>query len=123
MIPFPGPRASKPTVSSNRLAEFEQLLELPTQVIAQVLAAAESDVVLLALAGATPRFMQRFNAMLERQDARLLQARLKKLGPINLRDVDEAQFQLCRLAEAIAQEMQTQAAVDGSDAAQLAKAA
>ena len=82
----------------NRIVNLEQILELAPSVIARVLAAANGEIILLALAGATPHFMQRFTLLLEKNDARNLHMRLRKLGAINLQDIDEAQRRLCELA-------------------------
>ncbi len=71
--------------------EFEQILQLPPQTLASLLSNTDSQYVLLALAGATPQFMKRFLNMLDRQDAKALQSRLQRIGPIRLRDVDDAQ--------------------------------
>lgn len=78
--------------------EFEKLLDLPLPQLATVLNGAESEAVLLALAGASPAFINRFLAMLDKQDARDLQKRLRNIGPMSLRDIDEAQRQLVELA-------------------------
>ncbi len=71
--------------------EFEQLLDLPLQVLAHVLNSVDAESILLALAGASPSFMDRFLGMLNRHDSRDLQRRLRNIGPIHLRDIDEAQ--------------------------------
>ncbi len=71
--------------------EFEQILHLPPWMLANLLSQTDSQFVLLALAGATPQFMKRFMDMLDRQDAKALQSRLQRIGPIRLRDVDDAQ--------------------------------
>ncbi len=47
-------------------------------------------------------FMKRFIAMLEKRDAKALEARLKEMRSINLKDVDEAQRRLCQLATDLA---------------------
>lgn len=87
--------------SSLTSVEFERLLELPTQQLAEVLSTADADVVLLALAGASPEFMTRFYELLDRQDAKALQKRLRNIGPLNLRDIDEAQLEIAELAARI----------------------
>ncbi len=78
--------------------EFESILSLSTHQLAQVLTAAESHTVLLALAGASPAFMKRFYAMLTKTDAKALASRLSKIGPLKLRDIDEAQRSIAELA-------------------------
>jgi hypothetical protein len=108
LLPFPKATA-QPNGSNIHYAEIsrlEQILELEPATIARVLSAAEGDVLLLALAGASPSFMQRFTSMLERNDARALQSRLRRLVSINLQDVDEAQRRLCELASQVVSEAQ-----------------
>ncbi|MGN6136876.1 MAG: FliG C-terminal domain-containing protein [Aureliella sp.] len=111
VLPFPG--AARPGTTDRQrtahgrrepeahvgaITQLEQILELPTPDIAQVLSAADGEVILLALAGASPAFMNRFLPLLERADARALQAQLRRLDAINLQDIDEAQRRLCELA-------------------------
>jgi flagellar motor switch protein FliG len=84
--------------------EFEQILHLPPWMLAELLSNTDSQVVLLALAGATPQFMKRFMNMLDRRDARALQNRLQQIGSIRLRDVDDAQRQIVENAARWTQE-------------------
>ncbi|MEZ6133623.1 MAG: FliG C-terminal domain-containing protein [Pirellulaceae bacterium] len=97
VIPF-RTSASKPSLNEvdrvNLQAEFEQLLNLARPELANLLSVMDSQTVLLALAGATPEFMRRFTKMLHPSDATLLTQRLQTIGPIHLRDVDEAQRRL-----------------------------
>ena len=71
--------------------EFEQILLLPATALAHLLSSTDSPTVLLALAGASPEFMKQFYRRLNRYDAKTLEARLQRIGPIQLRDVDAAQ--------------------------------
>ena len=96
ILPFPTKATHAHSLVSLR---FDQLLDLPAEEIGQVLAAADTDVILYALAGASPTFMKRFMNMLDRADGKALQAQLKQLRSINLKDVDAAQLKLCELAE------------------------
>lgn len=121
VIPFPGQvrngvKRSRGTSSvdsarnalANTISALDQILDLAPTTIGRILASADGQVVLLALAGATPQFMQRFNGMLEKQDAKVLNSRLRQLGAINLQDVDEAQRRLCRLASRVVADMQNE---------------
>jgi hypothetical protein len=101
VLPFANHNQQQPVSEIDRSLiqlEFESLLELPSHSLAKLLSAAESETVLLALAGATPHFMQRFYDRLNRPDAAALQNRLQKLGVIQLRDVDEAQRRIVELS-------------------------
>lgn len=101
ILQFPGPSDTRPLSNTDRSLiqlEFEQILSLSTHQLAQVLTAAESQTVLLALAGASPSFMKRFYAMLTKADSKALASRLSKIGPLKLRDIDEAQRSIAELA-------------------------
>ena len=101
IIPFPVSNELPPLSNTDRSLiqiEFEQILSLSAQQLAQVLSAAESQTVLLALAGASPTFMKRFYAMLTKPDGKALASRLSKIGPLKLRDIDEAQRSIAELA-------------------------
>ncbi len=101
ILKFPGASHPHPLSNTDRSLiqiEFEQILSMSTQQLAQVLTAANSQTVLLALAGASPSFMKQFYAMLTKADAKALASRLSKIGPLNLRDIDEAQRSIAELA-------------------------
>ena len=101
ILPFPGAESAKPFSAVDRSLiqlEFEQILSLSTHQLAQILTAADSQTVLLALAGASPTFMKRFYAMLNKPDAKALASRLSQIGPLKLRDIDEAQRSISELA-------------------------
>lgn len=104
IIPFPGKRAdsrgSEVDSSLVRL-EFEQILSLPPHALATLLSTSDSELVLLALAGATPQFMQRFSKLLAPRDAKALNFRLQRIGTLNLRDIDEAQRRIVENAAAM----------------------
>lgn len=87
VLPFP---TRSPSVAKQRLS-FEQIVDLTPEQITVVLSAVEGEVLLLALAGATIPFMQRFHSMLSKSDSRAIHQQLRNLGPINLQDVDAAQ--------------------------------
>jgi flagellar motor switch protein FliG len=107
ILPFPQASRDKQSDAIDRSLmqiEFEQILHLPPRLLAELLSNTDSQIVLLALAGATPQFMKRFMNMLDRRDARALQNRLQQIGSIRLRDVDEAQRQIVENAARWAQE-------------------
>ena len=99
VIPFPTPDAStreseQPLPSIDRVKlqrDFEQVLELSRHDLASLLTSVDSPTVLLALAGSSPEFMQRFTKLLKPQDAKVLSQRMQQIGKIRLRDVDQAQ--------------------------------
>ena len=101
VLPFPQPHDARPLSNTDRSLiqlEFEQVLSLSTHQLAQVLTATDSQTVLLALAGASHAFMKRFYSMLTKVDGKALARRLSRIGPLNLRDIDEAQRSIAELA-------------------------
>ncbi len=104
-IPFPGVRKSDgPDMSTAERkllqARMEKLLKLDTESLAQLLSSLDSQTVLLALAGASPQFMKRFSSMLEPEDAKVLDQRIKRIGSVNLRDIDAAQLRMVQSFDA-----------------------
>ncbi len=101
VLPFPRSNDAPPLSNTDRSLiqlEFEQILSLSTHQLAQVLTATDSQTVMLALAGASHTFMKRFYAMLTKADGKALASRLSKIGPLKLRDIDEAQRSIAELA-------------------------
>lgn len=104
-IPFPGVRKSDgPDMSAAERkllqSRMEKLLKLDPETLAQLLSSLDSQTVLLALAGASPQFMKRFNGMLEPEDAKVLDQRIKRIGSVNLRDIDAAQLRMVQSFDA-----------------------
>ena len=107
ILPVPGNAQSAPSQpdSAERAAvqaQCERIRDMPPHWIAALLSNTDSETVLLALAGATPNFMRRFYGMLDRRDARTLDARLRQIGPLKIRDIDEAQARIVEKSKLIA---------------------
>lgn len=100
ILPFPGPSVSALSAVDRSLIqlEFESILQLPANELAQLLSAADTQSVLLALAGASPSFMKRFYSILTKADAKILAKRLAQIGPLKLRDIDDAQRKIADMA-------------------------
>jgi hypothetical protein len=81
--------------------ELEWILRLTPDKLASLLSQMDSHTVLLSLAGARPDFMKRFNAMLQPADARILNDRIQRIGPLQLRDVEEAQRRIVQAYQAM----------------------
>lgn len=92
--PSPKP-AAKPARSAIR---FSQLTEMSDAALKRVFAAADPQLLILALTGADERLVQRILKQLPAADAAALRQRLNHPGPLRLRDVDSAQEQLAQLA-------------------------
>jgi flagellar motor switch protein FliG len=77
---------------------FSDFERMDTASLAVVLHHADTEVLLLALAGAMPRFAERAIEMFSPGEAQALRKALCNLGPTRLSDVEESQQQLAELA-------------------------
>jgi flagellar motor switch protein FliG len=99
-IPFPGVRTrtdsspAQPVDRSLLRKNMDRVLSLSPDNLAQLLSSLDSETILLALAGASTQFMKRFRGMLEPEDAKVLDERIQRIGPVLLRQIDEAQQRL-----------------------------
>jgi flagellar motor switch protein FliG len=82
--------------------EFEELLLLNDRELRRVFAAAEMPVLVLALTGADERFTRRILGQLPPREADVLRRKLTHPGPLRLRDIEEAQQEIMRLAHQLA---------------------
>ncbi len=96
--------ANNPTSQPTRTPELEfaQLSQLDDQAWAKVLRAVDSQVALLALAGASPELVARLMRQLAPRDAKLFQRRIEQIGPVRLREIEQAQQQVARIAAQLA---------------------
>lgn len=81
-----------------RHLSFTEITRLPDADLAILLRAATPQVVLFALLGATPAFVNRLMGQLPSADAKKFRARFHQATPLALEDVDEAQRRLGVLA-------------------------
>ena len=77
---------------------FDDLMALDDDALAKVFQAAEPQVALLALTGASPALADRILRRLSGTEARQLEREMERLGPIRLQDVETAQQQVVVLA-------------------------
>jgi flagellar motor switch protein FliG len=77
---------------------FDDLAQLPELALAKIFAACDSEVLMLALAGAHPSFARRVLDQLPTRDAKQLRRRLDGLGPTRLSDVERAQHEVTAVA-------------------------
>lgn len=108
VLPFPKtqrkdePSELRQTVDHSLVQlEFERIIRLSPDQLARVLSESEAETVLLALAGASPQFMQQFYGLLRPNDAQALRERLQQIGAMTLRDIDEAQQRIVEMANRI----------------------
>ena len=77
-------------MANNELC-FADLMKLNDARLRALIAAAQADVLVLALAGADAAFVERVVNCQPSREAKLLRRALKHLGPTRLSDVEEAQ--------------------------------
>ncbi len=77
---------------------FELLADLDDRSLTIVLRAVDAEIVLLALAGASPELMRRVERRLPNREARTLRRRIEHIGPVRLRDIEEAQKRIEAIA-------------------------
>ncbi|HEY2838406.1 MAG TPA: FliG C-terminal domain-containing protein, partial [Pirellulales bacterium] len=80
---------------------FEDLEYLDEALLSATLRRADTELVRLALAGATAAFVQKVLNRLSLREARNLRRQIETLGPTRLSDMERAQQELARLAESV----------------------
>jgi flagellar motor switch protein FliG len=89
-----GPARRKPLA-------FAELMRWDDRSLGAVLEQAETEIAVLALAGAEPEFTKRALAILPLAQARALRYALDHLGPTRLSDLETAQDELAAVADAM----------------------
>ena len=92
----PSPATAK--VSDAVTVNFEELARLRDAELALVFRESDSKLALLALAGATPAFVDRLLKQLPTREAKSLRKRMEQLGPLRLSDIAEAQATIAEIA-------------------------
>ncbi len=82
----------------SRPLTFDDLQQLDSASLTVVLHHADSELLLLALAGARPEFAERAFELFPPEEAQTFRAALRNLGPTRLSDVEESQHELAELA-------------------------
>lgn len=95
--------SSQRGVTPAPLVEFEDLLTLSDEALRRVFAAADPQVVLLALTGAPEALLTRILSQLPPNDAATLRKRLNCPGPVRLSDIATAQEELAAVARRLAE--------------------
>jgi len=81
---------------------FDDLGRIPAQGIQVLLRTVQKDKIALALKGASAEMKDLFFRNLSERAAKMLREELENLGPVKLRDVDEARAELVRVAKDLA---------------------
>ena len=103
--PQPKPASQQPAsqLPASQL-RFRDISRLDDTALALVLGQADTELALLALAGADETFTQRLMKLLSPREARQFEQQMQALGPIRLSDVDRAQNKLAVLASQLLDE-------------------
>ena len=83
---------------------FDDLSRLPPDAIQKLMRVVEKSKLPVALKGASEQIRNLFLSTLSERAGKLLRDEIASLGPIRLRDVDEAQGQIVTLAKELAQQ-------------------
>jgi flagellar motor switch protein FliG len=86
------------TAPDANTVSFEELSRLSNAELALVFRESDSKLTLLALAGATPAFVDRLLKQLPTREAKSLRRRMEQLGPLRLSDIAEAQATIAKVA-------------------------
>ena len=90
--------AGEPKCSAVPSLRWEDLAELDDSNLAAIAQEAETELIMLALAGADERFVERFLRQYPKPAADALAHRIDRLGPTRLSDVEAAQREVVALA-------------------------
>ncbi len=77
---------------------FEELPQLTDAELALVFSQSDPKVAMLALAGATPKLVNRLMKQLGGREAKALRRRIEQLGPTRLSDIEQAQASIALIA-------------------------
>jgi flagellar motor switch protein FliG len=81
---------------------FEDLSRLDTSGIQTLMRAVEKDKLAIALKGARESLRDTFLGSMSERAAKLLREDMASMGPVRLRDVDDAQMNMVQLAKDLA---------------------
>jgi flagellar motor switch protein FliG len=100
----PPKRSARPYLAAGQMEPrtaltFELLARLDDESLTTVLHASDTEVMLLALVGASDEFLERVLRQLPFEESRTLRYALDHVGPTRLSDVEEAQHRIALLAE------------------------
>lgn len=99
--PMPHEKPARPHPSPR---DFEELASLSDEGWAALIRAAEPQLILLALTGASEHLIKRMTQRLSKQEAQSLRQRLQHSGPLRLSDIELAQQELASLASRLAEQ-------------------
>jgi flagellar motor switch protein FliG len=89
---------------------FDDLIRLTPQAVQVLLRAAEKDKIPIALKGASEKIRDMFFKNMSDRAGKILKDDIEALGPVRLRDVDEAQSGIVAIAKELAAQGQIEIA-------------
>jgi flagellar motor switch protein FliG len=94
------PNVSEPqSAGADQHWSFDRFLKLGPQQLARVVRSADTEIVLLALIGASPDQIDRVLSGLHANEGSSIRRRLSAIGPVRLRDIEYAQLELVQVAQ------------------------
>lgn len=78
--------------------QFDDLCQFSNEALASIMTQTPGQVVLIALAGAQRRFVERLMKQLPKKAAKSLNDRIEQVGPLRLKDVEVAQTKMVNVA-------------------------
>jgi flagellar motor switch protein FliG len=103
--PQPAIRNPQPEIPQLR---FDDLARFDTAGLNSVLKSIDTDLLVLALVGASDELVGRITSQMPAKVARAFRKRLHRCGPTRLRDVEDAQFEVARIASQIVHARRTE---------------
>ncbi|MCC7260158.1 MAG: flagellar motor switch protein FliG [Alphaproteobacteria bacterium] len=86
----------------NLMFTFEDLLKIDTMGVQALLRAADKDKLSVALKGATEELRNLFFSNMSERAAKIMKEEMESMGPVRLKDVDEAQMSIVNTAKDLA---------------------
>jgi flagellar motor switch protein FliG len=99
--PVDKPQAPEPAIDPTPIS-FDELSLLNDEDLAKVFRGADAKLTLLALAGASPSFVERLLGQMESDESNSLRRRMEEMGPMRLGDIEHAQRNLAEMAGRLA---------------------
>ena len=94
----PARASTKHHTSDTVTVTFDELATLSDRDLALVFSESDSKLALLALAGASPAFVEHLLKQLPPRAAKSLRQRMEQLGPLRLSDIEQAQSEIAEIA-------------------------
>ena len=94
---------------------FEDLLKVSQDALRKLLAQVDRKVLTLALKGSSPQLKQHFTSVMSSRAAEMLVEDMQALGPVRIKDVQEAQTALITIARALQEKGEISLSAGGAE--------